>query len=1149
MSVDVLIIFGYLILTLLYGLYVGRDVKNISEYAVGGRDFTTAILAATIVATFASSSGFFINITKSYADGLFNLLATSGQILFVLFIAYFIAPRMKPYFGSLSVAEMIGTVYGQNIRIFSSIPVIIKSAGFVAIQIKVLSTTITHFSGIDPQLAVLFTAVIIVTYSAFGGIRAVTLTDFVQFGTFMVTIPLLYAYFWSDLGLPGNTDNKNALIDHLFNLDGNKFNYYLMLFFYFMIPKMNAPDVQRMLMARDTHQISQSYKIAAKLLSAIIVLLSIIGSLVYVTNPELDESEILPFIIEKFNYPGLRGVLFSGIIAMAMSTADSYLNVGSIVFAHDFCRPLGIFKRTNELKIARTFSFICGILAIIFALNFKDLLSLILFVSSVYDPIISVPLLFAIFGFRSTTRAVSVGISFGIITVIFWSWIREFLGLDDSISAFLPGIIAHMIGLFGTHYLLREPGGWTGGSSDNGDGIISGFSSVESEEVNEYSKDDNSYKSYSGYFMKAPTIWDYITQFFSPVRKIFIQDFTGKSGYKSLNAPWVNLSFLELMRHNLPQSSYLYNTLAFYNSCLFLISLTFFGLIDSRGFVLFAGVLLFCFLLISRNLLNDKKGNILMPLYYISCIYTFPFASTYLFLHTQFSPISSFLMIFSLFIMPLLMSWSFAFVGIFVGILSAVPLFSYTEGWSYLFKLISEYHEVLIFIALVVISAKFFISKKSWDYVRMLVLKNEGLMWERRSLENRLVRSEDYIRRLKDLKGEILNNFSHEVRTPLTTTGNFLVVAGQKFRNGSDVLEVATALKDAEENFLKLKDYILRLSDLSSYEREKMQIEKEEILVGEFLKSIISRLKEEFGVSITLEIPKELEEEKFNCDILKIRKVFEELAQNTLKHMSSTQAKISLRDAGSADNNQLIMEYKDYVDPAMRDGHEALEGLKKIDASDKGVAQLFEMFEIGIGNGKKGYKGLGLALSREIIRSHGGDIEGFVHNEQAGGFGVRIKIPKSTVNLENIDTDIKVADSAITNQEVQEKANHKKEKNNKYKRVLLVDDDEVVLRSTKMILEMMGCYVYSASSGVEAVDMIRAGNEIDVMLLDVMMPDMTGIEVLEIVYKELDNRKIRIIIQSGAGIIDEYKEKLDKFGVLYCSKPYSTEQLKAALWN
>ena len=322
MNIDVIIVFSYLALTLAYGLYVGRGVKNISEYAIGNRDFTTPILVGTIIATAASSSGFFIDITKSYEDGLYNLLATLGLIIIMFFMAYVVAPRMKPFFGNLSVSEMMGSVYGKEVRIVSAIAVIIANSGLVAIQIKVLSINLVYFLGINPDIAVLGTALIVVTYSAFGGIRAVTLTDFVQFATFIIALPLLYTFFWWKLDLPQNTQNLDALTSHLFKFDKEKFNYYMMLFLYLLISTMYAPEVQRMLMAKNTDQIKKSYSRAAILLLCLTFLSTIIGSLVYVGSPNLSEDGILPFIIDSLTIPGLKGAFFAGILAMAMSTAD-----------------------------------------------------------------------------------------------------------------------------------------------------------------------------------------------------------------------------------------------------------------------------------------------------------------------------------------------------------------------------------------------------------------------------------------------------------------------------------------------------------------------------------------------------------------------------------------------------------------------------------------------------------------------------------------------------------------------------------------------------------------------------------------------------------------------------------------------------------
>ena len=67
MSIDVLIVIIFLIINLVVGLYYGRKVKTVKEYALGGRNFNTATIAATIVATWIGGSSFGINLYGTYS--------------------------------------------------------------------------------------------------------------------------------------------------------------------------------------------------------------------------------------------------------------------------------------------------------------------------------------------------------------------------------------------------------------------------------------------------------------------------------------------------------------------------------------------------------------------------------------------------------------------------------------------------------------------------------------------------------------------------------------------------------------------------------------------------------------------------------------------------------------------------------------------------------------------------------------------------------------------------------------------------------------------------------------------------------------------------------------------------------------------------
>jgi len=94
-ELDSLIIIGFLIANLLLGLSSSRGIRNIREYAVGDRNFSTATIVATIVATWVSGEFFYSIIAESYSKGLYFIwVSVIGSPLCLLLIGLFFAPRM-----------------------------------------------------------------------------------------------------------------------------------------------------------------------------------------------------------------------------------------------------------------------------------------------------------------------------------------------------------------------------------------------------------------------------------------------------------------------------------------------------------------------------------------------------------------------------------------------------------------------------------------------------------------------------------------------------------------------------------------------------------------------------------------------------------------------------------------------------------------------------------------------------------------------------------------------------------------------------------------------------------------------------------------------------------------------------------------------
>ncbi|AGJ01889.1 Alkaline phosphatase synthesis sensor protein PhoR [Rickettsia prowazekii str. NMRC Madrid E] len=454
-NIDLLIFTSFLVINLLFGLLNIKNIKNNREYAVGERNFSTGTIVATLIATWIGTSTFLIDNSIIYPDGLFYLLPSIfGSVVSWLLMSYFIAPRFENFLGSLSVAEIIGAAYGNKVRILTSIVSILMSIGRIAMQFHVAGLILQLFFNISNFYINLCIATVIISYSAFGGVKSVTFTEAVQFFTYSAIIPVIGIIIWnvfSDPYIVINSNVQNHLIDlqGLFHCTSPKFWIALNIFIYFAIPSFGPSIFQRILMAKDTKQISHTFFIAAVICLCWSILFIWITILLFSQNSVIETNELFLRIIKS--YIGFKGLIVGVVMAMIIASTNSDINVAAVTFTND------IIKKAS-LHYNYITAIIIGLIGFIISLYTQDLINLFLLLTSIYLPLITLPLILLIYGFKSTTKSFFISTIAAIFTIIAWQIfsLRTVLG----IYPILPATIVTLIFFLGRHYILKQPGGF-----------------------------------------------------------------------------------------------------------------------------------------------------------------------------------------------------------------------------------------------------------------------------------------------------------------------------------------------------------------------------------------------------------------------------------------------------------------------------------------------------------------------------------------------------------------------------------------------------------------------------------------------------------------------------------------------------------------
>jgi two-component system chemotaxis sensor kinase CheA len=384
-------------------------------------------------------------------------------------------------------------------------------------------------------------------------------------------------------------------------------------------------------------------------------------------------------------------------------------------------------------------------------------------------------------------------------------------------------------------------------------------------------------------------------------------------------------------------------------------------------------------------------------------------------------------------------------------------------------------------------------------------------------------------------KSEFLANMSHELRTPL----NSMLILSQLLADNKEgnltekQIEYAETVHNSGQELLNLIDDVL---DLSKIESGRLDLQRDSVMILEItqsLRRVFLPLAERKGLNLNIRIHENLPEQIFT-DRQRLMQILKNLLSNAIKFTSHGEVKLEIyRDRFRS--SMVAFAVEDTGIGISADKHE----------------MIFEAFRQADGTtGRKyGGTGLGLSISREFASLLGGEI----HLQSSVGEGSKftLLLPElssdfqSEVHKQLASTHeskvLKKTEPTLPAQwEVTSPTNSMDLTG---KKLLLVDDDIRNLYSLSNLLESHGMQVVHAENGIGAIDMLKQDPNIDLVIMDVMMPEMDGYQAMRTIRGMAKFKKLPIIALT-AKAMKEDKERCIQAGASdYLTKPVQVDQL------
>jgi len=374
--------------------------------------------------------------------------------------------------------------------------------------------------------------------------------------------------------------------------------------------------------------------------------------------------------------------------------------------------------------------------------------------------------------------------------------------------------------------------------------------------------------------------------------------------------------------------------------------------------------------------------------------------------------------------------------------------------------------------------------------------------------------------KLDKIKDEFLANTSHELRTPLS---GILGISEALLRGGQGELSNGQKqeLSIISGSCRRLANLVNDILDYSKLKNGDIRLNVKPLRLDGLISTavkVFQQLNQSVQYEINADLPTALP--AVLADENRVVQILYNLIGNAVKFTQRGYVKVSARTTG------------EMLEVTVCDTGEGIPEDKLDD-----IFKSFEQVDTSLTR-KHGGTGLGLSITKHLVELQGGRI--WVTSKPDLGSQFYFTLPVTAISPEASEMESVIPEIAVAVLEEQSGSGNEKKAGTK---LLLVDDDTVSIHASGEILKIGGYAVTAVNSGKDALGELKKNHDYSLVILDVMMPQMSGYEVCRKIRESKSNFDLPVLLLTAKSTISDIVTGFEAGANDYLAKPFEPDEL------